>query len=290
MIFIHILSALISGLQLASALPYIRTADHVNRTTHEYMYRRDSASSCTPLTLDQAQKLPGWSQIVKYAQDTYGSGSLNYVINPKEYPDSPATICSDSSAPVTIQGSPACSETTSDIQGGVAGTSGTVVLTQQQGYTSTGTWSVTQESSLAVGATLSVSVGIPEVAGVSASVTTTATFTNSLSKSFETSVNTMASQSVTLNAANGQKCSASLKTKTCSVNGQGSARFVASGFVWFNYDDKRAPIADPKGGQHFKYSVDIASVIKNIDDRSSDMKFSGSMQVKSMTDFQGSCI
>lgn len=290
MIFIYILSTFVSGLQLASALPYTRTAGHVSRSTHEYMYPRDnSTSSCTPLTLDQAKALPGWSKIEQYAKDTYGGGSLNYVVNPKDYPDSPATICLESSVPVTIQGGPACTDSTSTLQGTMDGTTGTMSSTQQTGYSNTGTWSVTQESSLAVGATVSATVGIPGIDGVEASVSTTATLTNSLSKSFETNVNAMSSQTVTAQFTSGQKCSSTMKTQTCSVNGQGSARFVASGFVWFNYDDQRAPIADPKGGQHYKYSVDIASVLKNIDDRSSIMKFSGSMQVTSHTDFAAKC-
>jgi len=29
-----------------------------------------------------------------------------------------------------------------------------------------------------------------------------------------------------------------MQTKTCNVRGTGSARFIASGSVWFNYEDK----------------------------------------------------
>jgi hypothetical protein len=33
------------------------------------------------------------------------------------------------------------------------------------------------------------------------------------------------------------KLTLQMTTKTCNVQGTGSARFVASGSVWFNYDD-----------------------------------------------------
>jgi len=303
MTFAYIVPVLFFYLQLASALPASKSAgsadmNHVIQHTHEdsYYVRDDpsiyarGASSCTPLTLDQVKALPGWSKIQQYAKDTYGDGGVNIVVNPPEYPNAPATVClQDGPLPVKLQGTPSCTSNTGEIGGTITGTTGSYQLSFQEGYTNTATWTVTQESSLAVGATLSATIGIPDIVDIEASVTTTATLTNSLSKSFSTSVNNQQTQTVSVNTVDGKPCKGSMTTKTCNVQGTGSASYVASGSVWFNYDDARPPISDPNGGKHYKYAVDIASVLTNINDRSSSMTFSGAMQIASKTNFNAKC-
>jgi hypothetical protein len=199
MTFPYILSALFCGLQLASALPASKSAgsadiNHVIQHTHEdsYYVRSDpsiiyarGASSCTPLTLEQAKALPGWSKIQQYATDTYGDGGVNIVVNPPEYPNAPATVCmQDGPIPVKLQGTPSCTSNDGEIGGKITGTTGSYQLSFQQGYSNSATWTVTQESSLAVGVELSATIGIPEVADVSTSISTTTTLTNSLSKRY----------------------------------------------------------------------------------------------------------
>jgi len=196
MAFSYILSVLFCGLQLASALPASRVAgsadfNHVIQHTHDdSYYRRDDiliyargTSSCTPLTLDQVKALPGWSKIQQYATDTYGDGGVNIVLNPPEYPDAPATVCmQDGPIPINLQGTPSCTSNTGQIGGTITGTTGSYQLSYQEGYSNTATWTVTQESSLAVGVEVGATIGIPDIAEVSTSITTTATITNSLSK------------------------------------------------------------------------------------------------------------
>jgi len=303
MTFAYILYMLGCGLQLASALPASRNAgsaniNHVMQHTHEdsYYLRDDpviyarGASACTPLTLQQVQSLPGWSKIQQYAKDTYGDGGVNIVVNPPEYPQSGATVClQDGTIPIKLQGTPSCTSNNGQIGGTVTGTTGSMGLTYSQGFSNTATWTVTQESSLAVGVELSATIGIPDIDSVTASVTTTATISNSLSKSFTTTVDNQQMQTMNVNTVDGKKCVGTMTTKTCNVQGTGSSRYVASGSVWFNYDDARAPKSDPNGGKHYKYSVDIASVLTNIDDRSSTMSFSGAMQITSKTNFAAKC-
>jgi len=304
MTFPTILSVLFCGLQLASALPASKSAgsaaiNHIIQHTHEdsYYVRSDpsiiyarGASSCTPLTLEQAKALPGWSKIQQYATDTYGDGGVNIVVNPPEYPNAPATVCmQDGPIPVKLQGTPSCTSNDGEIGGKITGTTGSYQLSFQQGYSNSATWTVTQESSLAVGVELSATIGIPEVADVSTSISTTTTLTNSLSKSFTTTVDNQQTQTMSVNTVDGKPCKGTMTTKTCNVQGTGSARYVASGSVWFNYDDARPPKSDPNGGKHYKYAVDIASVLTNIDDRSSSMTFSGAMQISSKTNFNAKC-
>jgi len=303
MTFPYILSVLFCTIQLASALPASKIAgsadvNHVIQHTHEdSYYRREDpaiyargASACTPLTMDQLKTLPGWAKIQQYAKDTYGDGGVNIVLNPPEYLNAPATVClQDGPIPIQLQGTPNCTSNTGKIGGTISGTTGQYMLSFTEGYSNEATWTVTQESSLALGVEVSATVGIPEVASVSTSVTTTTTLTNSLSKSFTTTVNNQQSQSMTMNTVDGKPCFGTMTTKTCNVQGTGSARYVASGSVWFNYDDSRPPKSDPKGGAHFKYAVDIATALPNIDDRSSSMTFSGAMQIASKTDANAKC-
>ncbi|KDR67352.1 hypothetical protein GALMADRAFT_130409 [Galerina marginata CBS 339.88] len=320
MTFKYFVLCLLSGARLASALPASKIAGsadikHVIKHTHEDSYYHGDvasiyprASGCSPLSIEQLKQLPGWSKIQQYASDTYGGGGVNIVVNPSEYPDRPAVVClKDGVVPIQVQGAPSCTSTTSQMDSGSKGTSGQNSISLQQGYSNTGTWTVTQESSLAVGASLSVTVGIPEVADVSASVTTTATITNSLANSFSTTASDQTTQTITYNVGDGQNClgtvclyfdfvgnfdatsTLQITTKTCNVQGKGSAAYVATGYVWFNYDDARTSKSDPNGGKHYKYSVDIASVLSNINDRSSSLTFSGSMQISSKTHSNAKC-
>jgi len=300
---LSLLCVLFCALQLASALPASKSAgsaniNHVIQHTHDdTYYRRDDpviyargASSCTTLTLDQVKSLPGWAKIQQYAKDTYGDGGVNIVVNPPEYPQSGATVClQDGTIPIKLQGTPSCVSNTGQIGGTISGTTGSIALSYQQGFSNTATWTVTQESSLAVGVELSATLGIPEVSSVTESVTTTATITNSLSKSFSTTVNNQQTQSMNVNTVDGKHCVGSMTTSTCNVQGTGEASYVASGTVWFNYDDARVAKNAPNGGKHYKYAVDIASVLTNINDRSSSMSFSGAMQITSKTNFNAKC-
>ncbi|KDR71976.1 hypothetical protein GALMADRAFT_159089 [Galerina marginata CBS 339.88] len=296
-------SLFLCGLQLASALPASKIAGsadikHVKQHTHEdSYYRRDGpsiyarSSNCSPLTLDQVKALPGWPKIQKYASDTYGDGSVNIVVNPPEYLDSPAIVCmQDGVVPINMQGKPICTTGSTEMIGGMDGTSGKHKLDLEQSYSNTGSWTVTKESSLTVGTSLSISVGIPDIGlGIAAGVTTSTTVTNSLTNSFSTTVGDKSSQTIEYEVKDGQTCTGSIVTKSCHVQGTGSAALVASGAVWFNYDDSRPPKNDPNGGSHFKYAVDIASVLTDINDRSSPLTFAGSMQLSSKSHSEVHC-
>lgn len=284
------------ALQLAYALPVIKPAN-ISDATQDDVYRRDdpalyprAASSCTQLTLAQVKALPGWSKIQQYAKNTYGDGGVNIVVNPPQYPQSGATVCIQSGPiPIKLQGTPTCATGTIHAGGNVKNTQGSVTLTNTAGFSNTASWTVTTESSLAVGVELSATIGIPAIDSVTATATTTTTITNSLSKSFSTTVTADQSASLTYATVNGKKCTGSMTTRTCNVQGTGVASYVASGYVWFNYDSARVAKNDPKGGKHYKYAVDIASVLTNINDRSSSMTFSGTINAASNTNYKGSC-
>ncbi|KAJ3518179.1 hypothetical protein NLJ89_g15 [Agrocybe chaxingu] len=284
------LSAFLLGLQFASALPYNQTAGAMSDIHHVlydprsdvyHVYRQDGSlygrldretfareveyeslqaragSSCTALSVDEAMKLPGWGKIEQYAKDKYGT--------------------------------PTCIDDNATIAGKMVGTSGSVKLTFQQGYSNSGTWSVSKSSALAQAVTFSAELSLPELGKAGGSSTTTATFTNTISSGFTTTVNNQATQEMSMNAPAGKFCCGTMKSRSCNVNGQGRVRLIASGFIWFNYKDKRAPVNDRNGAKHYKYGINILNALKNKDDRSSWLDFTGSMKASSKSDYAASC-
>lgn len=101
--------------------------------------------------------------------DTFGNGSMQFAFNlPNvdieileflkfqnfahpvfQYPNAPATLCLDAK-PITVTAddkNSTCSQSTSVIYGTMNGTTGTVALSYQMGYSNTGSWTVQRKSS-----------------------------------------------------------------------------------------------------------------------------------------------
>ncbi|KAK0435926.1 uncharacterized protein EV420DRAFT_1674065 [Desarmillaria tabescens] len=70
-------------------------------------------------------------------------------------------------------------------------------------------------------------------------------------------------------------------TKTCTIQATGNIRYLASGWIWFNYDDKT--------DGHYKWAVSIKTVLTNQDDRSSFAEFKGSMLTNTLSIYEGNC-
>ncbi|KAJ7617237.1 hypothetical protein FB45DRAFT_1034527 [Roridomyces roridus] len=93
----------------------------------------------------------------------------------------------------------------------------------------------TSTTEIAIGASVSASVGIPDIVDVTATLDTTVTFTNELSSSSENSVTNQASQTVSLNAKAGQVCCLQLNRTSCTVSGSGHVDLVGTGWVWWYF-------------------------------------------------------
>jgi len=245
-------------------------------------------TSCTSLSVDDLKKLPGFAQIDKYFRDTYGTGSANIVTNPPEYPDSGAVLCADTaSIPVVLSGQPTCTSAKAKVEGQLDGTTGTLAITFSQGYSNKGTWTVDTSSSIGTDVKLSASLELPGVGELGGSVSTSATFTNSLSTSFSTNVDTTNSQTLTVEVPSGKQCYGQLDTKTCNVGGKAQIPLIASGWVWYNFDDQTAP----KGSddKHYKWTASIESILKDVKDRSTQVSVTGSMEATSKSNYHAVC-
>jgi hypothetical protein len=103
---------------------------------------------------------------------------------------------------------------------------------------------------------MTAEVDIPEIAKVSTSVSTQTSFTNENSKTYLTfgslifiamlnkfNSNTQSQDSTTkltlkFEQPEGKPCYAVINTTECTQQATGTVSYLASGWVWFNYNDK----------------------------------------------------
>ncbi|KAF9030299.1 hypothetical protein BDZ89DRAFT_1244327 [Hymenopellis radicata] len=232
---------------------------------------RRAASQCGDLSVDDAKTLPGWAAIEQYANDNWGDGSRTLLRILKMYfLDSPAQFCvTDEVVELSFSGDPICQTHTISTSGTIVGTSGEVYIEVDQGFNTDTSYTVTSASTIGVSSTLSVKVGIPEVADVTSDLTVSTEVTNTLSSTIDVLYNDVSKVTLKITAPEGETCTAETEVKTCNMQATGKIRYLATGWVWFNYEDKTEG--------HYKWAASIDSILTNQDDRSSFAEFKGSM-------------
>ncbi|PBK85614.1 hypothetical protein ARMGADRAFT_1169383 [Armillaria gallica] len=244
--------------------------------------RRADASQCAQLSVDQAQTIPGWNAIVQYANSNWGSGSRNIVMNPIDYADQPAQVCITSDVvQLSYSGDPVCQSHTISSQGSLVGTEGEVDIEVDQGFDTDTAYTISSVSTIGFSNTLEVKVGIPEIDNVTDALTISAEVTDTTSSTFKVSYNDVSKFTIKMTAQEGQTCTAVTNTKTCDIQATGQIRYLATGWIWFNYNSATQG--------HYKWAVNIESVLTNQGDRSSFATFKGSMIANTQTSYAGSC-
>ncbi|KAK0201222.1 hypothetical protein DFS33DRAFT_1117099 [Desarmillaria ectypa] len=244
--------------------------------------QRRAASQCGPLSVDQAKTLKGWDAIEQYANNNWGDGSRNIVTNPTDYVDSPAQVCiTDEVVELSFSGDPVCQTHTTSSEGLLVGTKGEVDIEVDQGFNTDTSYTVTSASTIGVSNTLTVKVGVPAVAEVTEALTISAEVTDTTSSTFDVSYNDVSKVTIKMTAPEGKTCTATTSTKTCNIQATGNIRYLASGWIWFNYNDKTQG--------HYKWAANIETVLTNQDDRSSFAAFKGSMVADTQTSYAGNC-
>ncbi|PBK64080.1 hypothetical protein ARMSODRAFT_1088217 [Armillaria solidipes] len=246
-----------------------------------------SAGQCVNLTADEAKSLHGWDTVEKYANDNWGDGSRNIVTNPTDYPGSSAQVCiSGDPVKVELDGDPQCQDRTVDNVSGTAGTDGSVTLQVQQGSNMTSEYTVTTVSTLGISNTFSVSLGIPLLddvaeASVGDETTVSSEVTNEQTKSFAATYSDVATITREIDTEDGKTCSVDLTVHSCTAKSKGQIRYVATGWVWFNYNDKT------KG--HYKWAADISDILSE-DDRSSFAEIQGPIASDTHSSSNATCV
>ncbi|KAK0476959.1 hypothetical protein IW261DRAFT_298058 [Armillaria novae-zelandiae] len=243
---------------------------------------RRAASQCSQLSVDEAKTISGWDAIENYANDNWGDGSRNIVTNPEDYVDRPAQVCiTDDVVQLSFSGDPVCQTHTTSSAGTLVGTSGEVDIEVDQGFNTDTSYTVSSASTIGVSNTMTVKVGIPEVAEVTDALTISTEVTDTTSSTFDVSYNDVSKVTLKITAPEGKTCTATTSTKTCNIQATGKIRYLATGWIWFNYNDKTEG--------HYKWAVNIESVVTNQDDRSSFATFKGSMVENTETSYAGKC-
>ncbi|KAJ7226415.1 hypothetical protein C8J57DRAFT_1252658 [Mycena rebaudengoi] len=204
---------------------------------------RRGIGGCVPVSSEEVQKLKGWSTLNAAADDEWGKGSRNIVTNPQDYLWAPENGCTESVSVVSVDRSNLSSNVlnvTDVTEWNHATGKGTVSLAS--GLDQTTSYTVTQESSIGVGASITATVGIPDVESVSATLSTQVTFTNSQSFGTETTDSKSVISSHEVDGSSGETCTVITKSK--------------------NHPDE---------GWHYKWALNIENTLQNVDDHSETM-------------------
>jgi len=298
-------AALLLTLQLVSALPtYSRFNRRATFDSESSFARRGeeglgwsslvsrsiTASPCSLLDLDDAQQLPGWSRVEEYARKTWGTGDWEIVINPPGYKDKSATMCVAKIIPVVLTGKPQCNSSRVDIQPYKKNKNRVKVV---EGYTNSGVWDITNVTSAAHSSFFSGVFQIPKVTLHSRdkmnSITATGEFINAPRNSFLTVATNVTKRDVELTRVQDKNCVGTVNQEVCTFPAQGRIQLIASGHIWFNYIHKRAPLGNPNGVKHSRYTVKIEDVLKNETDRSAWTDFKGYMNATMRSDYFDEC-
>ncbi|KAJ7033388.1 hypothetical protein C8F04DRAFT_1184096 [Mycena alexandri] len=184
----------------------------------------------------------------------------------------PAIACvSDDTAIVTVQGNPSCA--TSD-QTSSGNWSALVVIklpehtttfsTALEGTSSSATITTTKTSGWSLGLTVAATIGIPDIVDA---VTTTS--------------NNQQTQTIAMEAADGQTCSLVFTSTSCTGSGKGSIVMTATGWAWFEYSSKVHG--------HYYWALNIETYIPDASQRSNSIDFTAAISATNDSKYQGTC-
>jgi len=291
-----ILAVLCSAIHLTTALPITQGLSELLARDEAYepmlLERRGSAASpCSLLDLDDLEALPGWPALQAYAHETWGEGDWKIEINPPGYRDKPATMCVADPVKVDINGDIVCNETRVDI----APKKGSNTIIVDAGYTNVGNWNITNVTSVAHANFFMAWLQMPNITLPTPGHLTlkpilgTGSFINAPHNSFVTKATNRTEKRTSLTVVTDKRCIGTINHAQCLISAKGRIQLLATGYIWFNYETKRAPLANPTGVKHHRYTVKIEDVLKNATDRAAYIDFSGNMNATMRSDYFDEC-
>ncbi|KAF8888011.1 hypothetical protein BD779DRAFT_1672425 [Infundibulicybe gibba] len=234
--------------------------------------KRDSRG-CDQLSVDDAKRMKGWDKIVTHANKRWGNGKRRIVTNLKGDPNRTATICPNEVDIKFGDGSRCELDGQYDSPGEPVGTNGTTRVTGWQGYQVFTQLKVTRALSFGSKTRVSTAFRISKIFDYEGSVTTAMNITNAVGSEFKTTFYAMTNQEKRAVAKEGETCYGTMDAKDCDGVGKGRLRYTASGWVWFIYEAPTGPEEDKKKN----WAVNIDKLL-SVDERSSDLEFSGEMK------------
>ncbi|KAJ6595758.1 hypothetical protein DFH09DRAFT_1024608 [Mycena vulgaris] len=243
--------------------------------------KRDTGT-CSDLSADDVKSLAGWNALEAAAKSNWGKGSYKLATNIDGQTGSPAQACiSNEEVKVTLSGDPSCTTTNQQSAGTLVGTSGKITLSAQTGTDSSTTTTTTQTTDWTLGLSVSAKIGIPDVVDGTTTVSTSVTITNTLSSAVTTGSNQQQTATIDMTAKEGETCSLSFTSKACTGYGTGSIKYVATGWAWFQYDNKV--------DGHYYWALNMDDILTNEADRTSTLDFKSAISATDLSNYSGSC-
>ncbi|KAF8889224.1 hypothetical protein CPB85DRAFT_1441407 [Mucidula mucida] len=234
--------------------------------------------NCRGMSVAELQRLPAWTAIAQYIRTTWGGGSYNLWTAWEGATE--AWMCvGDDIVDLQATASPVCTINTLSTGGTLTGTNGSVTIGVTSGFASSASYTVTKSATIGLSCTTSISVGVPDVLGASASWTAMAQFTNENQYSFTTQINNEVQQTVMLNAPAGSTCSLDYQSKTCHETVKGRVPYTGSGWVLVGFNERTQG--------HYYWWVQIDD--QPYDTRTSYSEFTGSVNAHSKGRYMGHC-
>ncbi|CAA7258819.1 unnamed protein product [Cyclocybe aegerita] len=266
-----------------------QTSEPSELQSRELVARSNTASPCSMLDLDDAESLPGWHQVIQHARSTWGEGDWTITINPPGYKDKSATMCVADPVEVVATGEPQCNNTRVDIPPEKNSNN----INVDEGYLNIGNWNITNVTSAAHADFFSGNFQMPNITFKNDrelfSLKTVGKFINAPDNSFVTTATNVTIKKTDLTPVPDKKCIGTILNQHCIIPARGRIQLVATGYIWFNYETRRAPLANPNGGKHKRYTVKIEDVLKNATDRSAWIDFNGFMNTTMRYDYFDEC-
>ncbi|KAJ3740717.1 hypothetical protein DFH05DRAFT_1506822 [Lentinula detonsa] len=260
-------------------------------------FHRDLSSStqqrqCAPLESKLVKKLGGWKAMNNYADENWSKKERNVVTNDKHYPEVIAEFCAaDEPVQISYEGQPDCITNNATTAGVFSGTSGLVSVAVMQGYSASTTFTISSTATLGLSTSFMTMMNFPDITGLMQQFSTSATISNTASKSFMVTQNEMVTTTMLMTAVEGETCDATISVSTCTIQATGKLwlSVTENSTAWFEYKDKVVPHTRPKddNSAHYKFKYDF----KNLDvaDRSGFIKFGGPVKVQTRSAYAGTC-
>jgi hypothetical protein len=279
-------------LHFVGALPQEEFLSSRGLENGQFVFKPPTAKRCSRLDVDDVESLPGWPILQQYARSMWGKGDYKITINPPGYKDATATMCVAEPVQVNITGRPHCVEGRKDIPPESRHSNKIKV---KQGYTNTGVWNITHVSAASHAEFFSGHFKMPTITQDAnrkklnlKSIKGVGQFINAPYNSFITVASNVTQHGTVLTQVTDKRCIGTILEQQCVIPAQGSIQLLATGYIWFNYKTKRAPVANPKGGKHKRYTVKIEDVLPPAY-RSAWIDFNGYMNTTMRSDYYDEC-
>jgi hypothetical protein len=285
MIILSSFTALSLLLIFADLVLSIPASRFVRRDSIEGQLVVKAAGRCSLLDEDDVRGLPGWPKLEQHVLDTWGKGIYTLKINPPNYKDKRATMCVVAPVPVI----PSSDRNCTSKRVVVPPEKNSKIIDVEYGYKNIGQWNITNVSSAAHAEIFRAHFRIPDIKPLHlGSIDGLADFVNAPHNAFETTASNMTTKQTAITSVHGQSCFGTILNQVCRIPAHGRIQLAATGNLWFTFDTARAPVRDPDGCKHRRYTMKIEDVL-DLSDRSMWIDYEGVMIATARTDYFSEC-